>query len=151
MLLAAALLGLAPGCTLFDEVLPGTPFTPDQPEKKLTVVGAVNFDRSSHSSDCGTGGTVFWGIVRNTGDLDVEDVYIIVDAYNASGTLLGSFRSSVYNGTVSESGNVETASTNLEVDASGVFEICTSLDPASVARADGRPDGSVIESIETNQ
>lgn len=149
-LLLAAAVCLAPGCTLFDDYMPGTPFTPDQPVKELSVVGEVNVDRSSGSRTCPDGRAVFWGIVRNTGDVDVDGVSIVVDAYDAAGNRLGSFTGSVFNGTVEEEDLFsDTAGTNLEVDQSGSFSVCSTLGFGSVARAEGRADGFVIEDFGT--
>lgn len=151
ILLLAAAVCAAPGCTLFDDYTSGTPFTPDQPVKELSVVGEVNIDRSSGSRTCPDGRALFWGTVRNTGQIDVDSVSIIVDAYDAAGVQLGSFSGTVYNGTVETGEGIasDTAGTNLEVDQSGSFSVCSTLGFGSVARAEGRADGFAVETFGT--
>jgi hypothetical protein len=132
-LLLSAVVGLAQGCTALDDYLPGTPFTPDQPEGEVTVVGVINNDRVEESTDdCATGGTLLWGTARNTGDVDVDDVFIVIDAFGADGALLGTFRTNVFNGEVVAAdpevpGSFDVASTSLGVDQSGTFSVCTHL------------------------
>jgi hypothetical protein len=143
----AAAICTAPACTLFDDYLPGTPFTTEQPIMQLSVVGEVNVDRSSGTDECPAGRALFWGLVHNTGDVDVDGVTIIVDAFDAAGAQIGSFSGDVFNGNVetSASGSA-TAETTIAVDESGTFEICSSLGFDSVARAEGHASGFVIES-----
>jgi hypothetical protein len=142
---------LAAGCTALDDYLPGTPFTPDQPEGEITVVGVINNDRVEENSDgCSVGGTLFWGTARNTGDLSADDVYIVIDAFGPTGALLGSYRTSVFNGEVvladpEVPGSTDIASTSLDVDQSGTFNVCTPLPYGSVTRTEGRADGEFIE------
>lgn len=146
IVLLAAAVGLGAGCTLFDDYMPGTPFSLDQPVKELSVEGEINIDSAGGSGSCPAGRAVFWGTVRNTGDVEVEGVSIVIDAYNSAGALLGSFSGSVYNGTIETNDDESiTAETSLEVDQAGVFEVCSSLAFGSVARAEGRADGFVIE------
>lgn len=151
-LLVAAFLGLAPGCTLFDDYLPGTPFTPDQPVAEVTLEGEIAVDQSSGNTDaCSSGGTILWGMVRNTGDLDVDDVFITVEVFDASDTLLGSYRVNVFNGeviTAADESSVDSFSTSLVVDQAGVFEVCSSISAERVARTDYRTDFIVIDEIE---
>lgn len=149
-LLLAVAVCVAPGCTLFDDYTSGTPFTPDQPVKELSVVGEINIDRSSGSRTCPAGRALFWGTVRNTGDVAVDGVSIIVDAYDAADNRLGSFSGTVYNGEVEEGEFVSTAGTTLDVDESGTFSVCSTLGFSSVARADGRADGFAVEDLGSN-
>ena len=147
----AAILGLAPGCTLFDDYLPGTPFTPDQPAAEVTVQGGINSDRTAGGAEsCTPGGTVFWGTARNTGDVDVDEVFITINAFDAAGNVLGSYRTNVFSGTITEGtavGASASVSTSLLVDQSGVFEVCTSLPFGSVARTDYHTDFLVIQPV----
>jgi hypothetical protein len=153
-LLLLAVLGLAAGCTALDDYLPGTPFTPDQPQGQVTVVGAINNDRvEEDTEDCAVGRTLFWGTVRNTGDLDVEDVFIVIDAYGPAGDLLGSYRTNVFSGTVTPAdptvpGSFDIASTNLVVDQDGGFSVCVPLSYGSVARTEYRTEFMVVVEIE---
>ncbi len=151
-LLLATILGFAPGCTLFDDYLPGTPFTPDQPVAEVTLEGEIAIDRASGISDgCSNGDAVLWGTVRNTGDLDVDEVFITVDVFDASDHLLGSYRVNVFNGEVTpgtDENSVDSFSTNLLVDQAGVFEICAPLASETVARTDYRTDFIIIDVIE---
>jgi hypothetical protein len=165
-ILLAVALGFAPGCTALDDYLPGTPFTPDQPEGEVTVVGPINADRIEQSTEkCAGGGTLFWGTARNTGDLDLNDVFIVVDAYGPAGALLGSFRTEVFNGEVVEASDTaatgadaaatdatatDIASTSLDVDQSGTFDICTSLPYGSVARTEYHTGFTVVVLEEEN-
>jgi hypothetical protein len=152
--LLAAVVGLAQGCTALDDYLPGTPFTPDQPAGEVTVVGAINADRIELSTeDCAAGGTIFWGTARNTGDLDLNDVFIVIDAFGPSGALLGTYRTNVFNGEVTaadttEPGAFDIASTSLAVDQSGTFDVCAPLPHGSVARTDYRTEFIVVEASE---
>jgi hypothetical protein len=151
MLPLLAVIGLAPGCTALDDYLPGTPFTPDQPAGEVTVVGAINADRIAQSNEaCAAGGTLFWGTARNTGDLDVVDVFIVIDAFGPTGALLGTYRTNVFNGEVTaadttEPGAFDIASTSLAVDQSGTFGVCAPLPHGSVARTEYRSDFIIIE------
>jgi hypothetical protein len=159
--LLAVAVGLAPGCTAFDEILPGTPFTPDQPEGKVTVVGPIYADRIEQSNEnCAAGGTLLWGTARNTGDSDLNDVFIVVEAYDPSGALLGSYRTAVFNGEVVEAADTTgaaatdaaattTASNSLAVDESGSFSICTPLPYGSVARTEYRTGFTIVVLEET--
>jgi len=149
----AAALCLAPGCTLLDEVLPGTPFTPDQPLAAVTVVGGINIDVAHGSKDgCSSGETLFWGVARNTGDLDVDDVYINIDALNSGGGVIGTYRTHVYNGEVTEvtpatetEPAVMAAGTSLTVDQSGTFSVCARVSVGAVAGTAYRTDFIVID------
>jgi hypothetical protein len=153
--LLAVLVGCAPGCTLFDDILPGTPFTPDQPVAEVTVSGKINVDPTSASSEgCPAGGALFWGTARNTGDLDVDDVFIEIVALDANNAELGRFRTNVYNGEVSESPpppappEPQVAGTSLAVDQSGSFSVCTRVPYGAVAATAYTTDYIVVSEIE---
>lgn len=145
VVLAAALL-LAPGCTYLDrfENVPGTPFTPDQPEAEVSVVGEIAIGAVEKDSEgCILGGTLFWGSARNTGDQDVNDVRIDIEAFNAAGALLGTFSGSVFNGTVDVDDTdpakpIIRAQTSLAIDQAGTFSVCSPLPFGSVDRAEYR-------------
>ncbi len=65
------------------------------------MVGEINIDvATAGTPDCAAGSTLFWGIARNTGDLDVDDVFIEIDALNAGNGVLGTYRVNVFNGEV---------------------------------------------------
>ena len=158
VLLLAVAVGLAPGCTLLDDILPGTPFTPDQPKAEVTVVGGINIDSITVSREgCSAGSTLFWGIARNTGDLDVDDVFIEIDALGANNGVLATYRVNVFNGEVSEvaavpvtdppAAPIQIAGTSLTVDQSGTFHACTTLPAGSVAGTAYRTDFIVITEI----
>jgi hypothetical protein len=150
MLLVLAV-GLAQGCTALDDYLPGTPFTPDQPEGQVSVVGEINNDRVEENTDgCAVGGTLFWGTARNTGDLDLDDVFIEIEAFGPTGDLLGTYRANVFNGEVVAAdpevpGATDIASTNLVVDQSGTFSVCSPLSYGSVVTTKYRTGFVVIE------
>ncbi len=159
--LIAAVLGFAPGCTLFDDILPGTPFTPDQPVAEVTVVGKINIDRASGlETGCSAGRALFWGIARNTGDLDVDSVFIEIDALDANQRVIDTYRVNVFNGEITEITTTTTtttttteepiqiAGTSLAVDESGTFSVCTRLGFGSVAGTAYRTDFIVISEIE---
>jgi hypothetical protein len=150
--LCAALLASAPACTLFDDYLPGTPFTPDQPEAEITLQDVIHVDPIRRSTEsCPAGGTIIWGYVRNTGDLDVDELEIIIDVFGPSGALLASFRDHVFNGEVvagEGEGSIDAASTSLAVDQTGTFNICTPLPAALVFRTDYRTEFIIIETGE---
>lgn len=167
VLLLAAVVGLAPGCTLLDEILPGTPFTPDQPVAEVTVVGKINIDRVSQSTEgCSTGRALLWGMARNTGDVDVDDVFIEIDALDSNNNVIDTYRVNVFNGEVGEivpttttttttttdpdttEEPIQIAGTSLVVDQSGTFEVCTGLAFGSVAGTAYRTDFTVIQEIE---
>jgi hypothetical protein len=150
----AAAVALLPGCTLLDEVLPGTPFTPDQPRGEVTVVGKINVDGVTRgSADCATGRALLWGIARNTGDVDVDDVYIEIDALDGGGNVLGTYRTHVFNGTVTEvtgatpEDTVSLAGTSLLVDQTGSFSVCTNLGAGAVVGTRYRTDFILIEEV----
>lgn len=151
VLLLAAASGLAPGCTLFDDYVSGTPFTLDQPVAAVALQGEIIVDRASGTEDgCPAGRTVLWGMVRNTGDIPVVDVSIDVDAFGPTGTYLGTFRNHVFNGEILDNTNpngFDSASTSLEVEQAGTFEICTSLTFGSVARTEYRTAFCYLPSI----
>jgi hypothetical protein len=151
-LLAAALLAPAGGCTAIDDYVDGTPFTPDQPVALVELQGPVNRDLvGPGSATCAAGTTVLWGWVKNTGDLDVDDVTAVIDAFGPTGGFLGSFRDKVYNGEVTageDSGSLDTASTSLTVEQSGSFTVCTSLPFGTVARVEFRTEFIVIDTSE---
>ncbi len=166
---------LAPGCTLLDEILPGTPFTPDQPVAEVTVVGKINIDRVSRTTEgCNAGNAMLWGTARNTGDMDVVDVFIEIDALDANNNVLGTFRVNVFNGKISEvlpppvttpttpttppattppatteppEESVQIAGTSLAVDETGTFEVCAPLNAGSVAGTAYRTSFIVLEKL----
>ena len=149
VVLLAATVGLAPGCTLF-----GDKFLPEQPLAEVTVQGKINIDAGSGvEAGCSAGAALFWGIAKNTGDVDVDDVFIEIDALDANNAVLGSYRGNVFNGTITEvtgatsKDTVSTAGTSLAVDESGTFSVCSSLPAGSVARATYRTDFIVIEVV----
>lgn len=148
-LLCAALLAPAAGCTLFDDYLPGTPFTPDQPVAEVSLIGVINLDPVARNSDtCPPGGTVFWGSVRNTGDLDVDDVTIVLDVFGPTGAFLGTFSDKVYNGEIVDAEDelhYDSASTSLFVEQSGAFSVCSPLRYGTAARAEYRTEFVVID------
>ena len=149
-------LSLAPGCTYLDkyENLPGTPFTPDQPEAAVTVVGEIDIGPVEKASEgCIPGGTLFWGEARNTGDQNVNDVVIHIEAYSGAGAPLGTFSGHVFNGTVDVDDTdpdnpVVRAQTSLDVDQSGTFSVCSPLPAGSVARAEYRTSFVVAPVVE---
>ena len=153
--LAAALL-LAPGCTYLDkyEGFPGTPFTTDQPEGEVTVVGQIEIGAiEKDSKGCVPGGTLFWGNARNTGDENVSDVMIHIEAFTAGGASLGTYAGNVFNGTVDVDDTdpdnpLVRAHTSLEVDQSGTFSVCSPLPFGSVARTEYRTSFVIIDVVE---
>ena len=145
-LLLAAAGALAPGCTLF-----GDAFLPEQPQAEVTVVGEINIDRATVDSlDCSAGDTLFWGTARNTGDLDVDDVFIEIDALDSGNGVLGTYRVNVFNGEVTPAteGTVQVVGTSLAVDQSGSFWVCAQLAAGSVAGTAYRTDFIVSSKIE---
>lgn len=150
-LLLAAVVGISPGCTLLDDILPGTPFTPDQPTPEVTVQGEINISRSGGGDGCSAGRAVLWGIAKNTGDLDLNDVFIEIDALDASGAVLGTYRVNVFNGEVTvgtEEEPAQLAGTSLAVDESGTFSACTQQAYGSVAGTAYRTDYIIVNEIE---
>lgn len=156
VLLLAIVVGLAPGCTLFDDLTSGTPFTPDQPKAEVTVVGGINIDTATRSQvGCSAGRAILWGIARNTGDLDVDDVFIEIDALGADGGVLDTYRVHVFNGDVTTATEAtetteatsQAAGTSLDVDESGTFHACTRLGAGSVSGTAYRTDFIVISEI----
>jgi hypothetical protein len=154
-LLLAVLASPGAGCTYLDKWLPGTPFTPDQPIAEVTLDGEMHVDPASGFNEgCPSGGTVFWGTARNTGDIPVVDVSIFVNAYGPGNAFLGSFRTSVFSGEIIvEEGAPETApesaATDLDIDESGTFEVCAPLPFGSVVRTEYRTEFIVID-VEEN-
>ena len=138
---------------MLDDVLPGTPFTPDQPLAQVTVVGEINISSASGATGCSAGRALLWGIARNTGDLDVNDVFIEITALDANNVALGTYRTNVFNGdlvtvtgaTPEESTTV--AGTFLAVDQAGSFEVCTNQAFGSVAATTYRTDFIVVGEI----
>lgn len=130
---------LLPGCTLFDDYLPGTPFTPTQPVAEVTVDGGIQTSliTAPTGEGCVPGGTAFWGRARNTGDVDVVDVSITIEAFAGNESFLGSFSGSVFNGDVVDNPDgADSYGTDLEVDQSGSFTICTTIPFGAVARTE---------------
>ena len=145
----AAAVGLLPGCTLLDSVLPGTPFTPDQPLAQVTVVGEINVDPATGNQDgCSPGKALLWGNAKNTGDVDVTNVFIEIDALTADKGVLGSYRTNVFNGVITggtpEDPNTN-AGTSLTVGQSGTFAVCANLSAGSVAGTAYRTDFIVLD------
>ena len=151
-LLVVAAVGLAPGCTLLDDVLPGTPFTPDQPVAQVTVVGGINIDGATlNVAKCSAGSALLWGTAQNTGDLDVDDVFITIEALGANGAVLGTYRVHVFNGTVSggtPTDPIVVAGTSLAVDESGSFSVCTNVPSGSVTGTAYSTDFIVVNEIQ---
>jgi hypothetical protein len=151
-LLLAAVVALAPGCTLLDDILPGTPFTPDQPVAEVTVQGKINIDRVTESSEgCSAGRALLWGTARNTGDFDLDDVFIEIDALDAGNRVLATYRVNVFNGEVTggtKEDPIPIAGTSLAVDESGTFAACTGLAFGAVAGTSYRTDFIIISEIE---
>ena len=157
--LLALALGAAPGCTLFDRF--GTSFTPDQPVAAVTVEGKIQNDRGSGLVyvdpdtgktfvKCTEGMTLLWGYARNTGDKDVVDVFIEIDALNANKTVLDTYRVHVFNGQVAggtpeDPGQI--AGTSLVVDQSGTFSVCTRQPFGSVADTAYRTQFIVLDTL----
>jgi hypothetical protein len=149
-LLCAALCALAPACTGFDDYLPGTPFTPDQPTAAVTLVDGIYADVvPSDSVVCNPGSTMLWGTVKNTGDLDVDEVFIEIDVFGPGGAFLGTYGGDVFNGEttspVGSEGAVEVALTDLAVDQAGYFQVCAAVSAGSISRTDYRTSFVVIE------
>lgn len=147
---AAVALALAlalPACTLFDDYLPGTPFTLDQPEAAVFMI-SLSADRIAETTgNCVEGGTVLSGSVRNFGSFLVEDVYIVIDVFGAAGVFLGSFRDHVYNGTlvVGEDDAPDRPGTSLDSGEAGYFLICTPVPFGSAESVEYRTEYVVVE------
>ena len=145
-LLAAALLSASClSCTAFER------YTFADPTGEVSLIGEPEAVRSSPSptvprdfpySDCPVGATIYWGRVKNTGDVDVEDVKIVIDVFDAAGTLLGRFVDSIYNGVISEDLDQNpNPGVDLEVEQSGDFSVCCSSVPfGTAARATFRTE-----------
>lgn len=150
-LLIAAVVALATGCTLLDEILPGTPFTPDQPLAEVTVVGQINIDPVTlDQEDCPAGSALLWGTAKNTGDLDLVDVFIEIDALNSGGGVMGTYRTNVFNGEIVEATEetVQIVGTSLAVEQSGSFSVCARQSAGSVAGTAYRTDFIVTSELE---
>lgn len=143
--LALALALCLPACTLFDDYLSGTPFTLDQPQAAVTLEDKIHAGPIVETNEsCVAGGTIFWGRVRNTGDVPVEDIFIIIDVFNPAGVFLGSFRDHVYNGVLAESNEgYDRPGTSLEEEEAGYFSICTTVAFGSVGRTEYRTEFTV--------
>lgn len=156
LLLAAALVAVAlPACTAFDRFkfepptgevsIEGTPeataYAPNPPVPK-------KYDKEFN--DCPVGATVYWGQVKNTGDVVVEEVKIVVDLFGAAGEFLGRFVDGVYNGEVTDDqGKNPTPGTSLEIEQTGVFAVCCSSVPfGRAARATFRTEFLVLDDEE---
>lgn len=74
----SALCGLLSSCTAFKG------FELDQPTSEVTLDGPL------YSTEEG-GYTVYYGKVRNTGDVDVEEVSFVIDVYGTDDAFLGRF------------------------------------------------------------
>jgi hypothetical protein len=153
LLLSVAALALTPGCTKWDDWLPGSPFTPAQPEAEGTLTGAMNAERIAESTTgCTPGGTVFWGQVTNTGDMDVTEVSIAIDVFNAAGVSLGTFGGTVFNGEVETDVTdpdhpIVIAGTSLVVDQSGTFTVCTPVPYGTAAHTEYQTRFIVVEEV----
>jgi hypothetical protein len=150
VVLLAAVLGFAPGCTLF-----GEPFVTQQPTGEVTVQGGINIDSASGiEAGCSAGRALLWGTARNTGDVDLDDVFIEIDALDANRNVLGTYRVNVFNGDISEvpgatpAETTSSAGTSLAVDESGTFSVCTGLSAGSVVSTAYRTDFIIIEEAE---
>ena len=157
VVLFSVAVGLAPGCTLF-----GDAFLPEPPQAEVTVVGEINIDRVTvtiednpltvENEHCSAGSALLWGIARNTGDLDVVNVTITIDALNANNAVLDTYSGYVYNGEFTEAdpktGTPLIFGTSLVLDQSGNFSICTRLSAGSVAGTAYRTNFTVIDKIE---
>lgn len=151
-LFTVTLCALAPACTGLDDFLPGTPFTPDEPTAAVTLVDEIYADVvPSGSAVCDPGGTMLWGSVRNTGDLDVDEVFIEIDVFGPGGGFLGRYGGDVFNGetvSIGEEDPVEVALTNLAVDQTGYFQVCAGVSAGSISRTEYRTSFVVIERSE---
>lgn len=153
---AAVLLGVvcAASCTALDDdpwdkYIAGTPFTFDDPQGAVTLLGELQDDPSPGGEHtCPAGTTFYWGEARNTGDVDVEGVKAVIEVFDAGGRSLGQFRGNVYLGEVTTTGTLETSSTNLAVDESGSFLVCTSVPWGGAARAEFSAEFDVVETEE---
>lgn len=145
-LLTALLSASLGGCTLIDDYVSGTPFTLDQPQGEVTVEGQISWSPVLTASEgCSPGGTLFWGRARNTGDVDVVDVTITLDVYDAAGAHIGAFSGSVFNGTVTIDGDVDAFGTDLVVDQLGTFNVCTTVPFGAAARVEYTTQFVVID------
>jgi hypothetical protein len=149
LLLLALVAGLAPGCTLFSDSL-----VPKQPQGEVTVVGAINIDGTTLGREgCSAGRALLWGIARNTGDVDVDDVFIEIDALGANNVVLDTYRVNVFNGEQTEvpsdgsETTIQVAGTSLTVDQSGSFHVCTRLAPGAVTGTAYRTDFIVVNEL----
>lgn len=151
-LFSVTLCALAPACTGFDDFLPGTPFTLKQPKGAVTLVGEIHADAvPSGSAVCDPGSTMLWGSVRNTGDVDVDEVFIEIDVFGPGGAFLGRYGGDVFNGdtvSIGEENPVEVALTNLAVDQVGIFQVCAAVSAGSISRTEYRTSFVVIETSE---
>ena len=152
-LLCTVVCAMTPACTAFDDYLPGTPFTPDQPEGAVTLEGTIQADAVPEGSVvCAAGGTMLWGTVRNTGDVDVDEVTIEIDVFGPAGEFLGTYGGDVFNGETAPpvgSDAPAVALTNLVVDQTGFFEVCAAVPVGSVSRTEYRTFFIVLETSET--
>ena len=85
--------------------------------------------------------------------MDVSDVMIYIDAFNAGGSLLGTFSGNVFNGEVDSDDTdpdnpIVRAQTSLEVDQAGTFSVCSPLPSGSVASAEYRTAFVVVDVVE---
>jgi hypothetical protein len=136
--LAAAL--LASACTASDS------FKLRQPTGQVLLEGGIDLVRGPVGGDCDPGTTVFWGHVRNTGDMDVQEVRFVLTALDGGGRSIGTFTESVYAGALSPDAiGTETASTALLMDQVGTFLVCTPIPWGAAARADGHATFVVVD------
>ncbi len=149
-LLVAVLLAALPACTLFDDYLPGSPFTLREPAGEVTVEGeVVPYPILTASEGCNPGGTVFTGRARNTGDVGVSDVSITLDVFDASGAVLGSFSGGIFNGTIADDPDgFSTFGTDLEIDQLGAFSVCTPIPFGAAARTEHFTQFVVVDTSE---
>jgi hypothetical protein len=121
-----------------------------QPTGDVQLEGALNKETAPADSHCPTGTLVYWGHVKNVGDIDVQEVRFVVDVFNGAGGSLGSFSADVFGASLTPdaSGNAA-ASTNLIVDQVGTFLVCTGLSPGAAARAEYHAKWVVFETTTT--
>lgn len=124
---------LLPACTASKE------FELDEPAGEVTLDGRLNADPSG-------GYTMYWGTVRNTGDVDVEDVEFVVDVYGAGDAYLGRFRGLVSTG-VADEGPISTlkaGEAGPSTGGTGGFTITTTVPWGSATRAEGHAEFTVV-------
>jgi hypothetical protein len=119
-------LSLAAGCTTNDS------FTFPDPLAEVTLL------RELYSRNV-NGVTMYWGTVKNTGDVDVENVSMVIDVFGVGGALLGRFR-----GIVSQSVEEEAVVDDLAIDEIGSFLIITSVPFGTESRVEHHTEFTLI-------